>query len=118
MTKANRAPSAGGLARRTRDFTDSLKRDYSREIATDAAGFKRSVVRLVRLGLPPGRGRPVSPQIENAIEMLHQGKTVREVLQQQVDAFAQVDAYGRYLMEKALRQAIARRRHRKPHHSS
>jgi hypothetical protein len=118
MAKDRLTPTPKGLTRRARDFTDSLQRDYAHQIAKDPRAFKRSVVRLIRLGLPPGRGRPASPRIETAIEMLQQGKTVREVLQEQIEGFEQVDAYGRYLMEKALRQAMARRLQRKPKHSS
>jgi hypothetical protein len=35
-------------------------------------------------------------------------------LHEQVRGFDQLDTYGRYLAEKALRQAVARRRRRNP----
>ena len=92
-----------------REFTDRLKRDFAQEIAHNPRDFKKKVLKLIRHTLPPGQGRPPSPQIEAALVMLRQGKTVRDVLRAQISGFDQVDAYGRYLAEKALRQALARR---------
>jgi hypothetical protein len=43
-------------------------------------------------------------------ELIAQGKTVGEVLEVQVPKIDQFDAYGRYLAEKGLRAAVARRR--------
>jgi hypothetical protein len=43
--------------------------------------------------------------------MTQHGKTVREVLRLLVPGFDQLDTWGRMLAEKALRQAISRRRH-------
>jgi len=100
-----------------RDFARKLRHKFSQEISSNPRDFKKQVIRAIRRELPPGRGRPASPRIEAAIAMLQQGKTVREVLQAQIEGFEQVDAYGRYLMEKALRQATARRRrHRTKQH--
>ena len=102
----------------SRNFARQLFQKFRHEISRNPRDFKKQVLRAIRQELPPGRGRPASPRIEAAIEMLQQGKTVREVLQEQIEGFEQVDAYGRYLMEKALRQAMARRLQRKPKHSS
>jgi len=97
-----------------RDFARKLRHKFSQEISSNPRDFKKQVLRAIRRELPPGRGRPASPQIEAAIAMLKQGKTVRQVLQIQIEGFEQVDTYGRYLMEKALRQAMARRQQRRP----
>ena len=97
-----------------RDFTTCLKRDFGEEIARGPRDFKKQVLRLIRRQLPPRQGRPRSPQIEAAVAMLRQGKTARQVLHEQVRGFDQLDTYGRYLAEKALRQAVARRRRRNP----
>lgn len=97
-----------------RNFARQLRQKFWREIADNPRDFKKQILRAIRRELPPGRGRPASPQIETAIKMLQQGKTVREVLQHQVEGFEQVDSYGRYLMEKALRQAMARRQRQNP----
>ncbi len=46
------------------------------------------------------------------MEMIEQGRTIKEVLRSQITHFEKLDAYGRYLAEKGLRGAIARRRKR------
>ena len=46
------------------------------------------------------------------MRMIEQGKTVKEILRLQTRGFDKLDAYGRYLAEKGLRMAIARRRRR------
>jgi len=100
-----------------RRFAARLKRDFGDQISRDPAAFKKQILRLIRRELPPRRGRPVSPQVEAALAMVRQGKSVPEVLRAQVSGFEKLDTYGRYLMEKALRQAMARRRrHRNPQH--
>jgi hypothetical protein len=118
MAKNRQTPATERLTRQIQDFTGQLCQRFRQEISRNPRDFKKQVLRVIRRELPPGRGRPASPRIEAAIEMLQKGKTVREVLQEQVEGFEQVDAYGRYLMEKALRQAIARRRrHKTKQHS-
>ena len=94
----------------THDFTDCLRRHFAQQISHNPRDYKKQVLRLIRRQLPPHRGRPTRPQIEAALEMLRQGKTVREVLRAQVRGFEQLDTWGRMLAEKALRQALARRR--------
>src|SRR5204863_10187265 len=96
-------------------FARRMRQQFAREIALNPRDFKEQVIRLIRRELPPRRGRPTSPQIEAALAMLRQGKSVRQVLRMQVPGFDQLDTYGRYLMEKALRQAVARRRARRTH---
>jgi hypothetical protein len=94
-------------------FTSDLKRDFSEQIAADPRAFKKQVVRLIRLELPPKRGRPNDPRLDTALRMLNQGKTVKDILRAQVPGFDQLDTYSRYLAEKGLRAAIARRRVRR-----
>ena len=94
----------------TRNFSALLKRDFCHEIARNPRDFKKQVLRLMRRELPPRRGRPNSPQIEAALAMMHQGKTVCEILRAQVRGLDELDTYGRMLAEKALRQALIRRR--------
>jgi hypothetical protein len=93
-----------------REFTARIKRQFAEEISRDPASFKRQVIGLIRRGLPPGPGRPKDPRIEAALRMLHQGATVKAVLRSQIRDFDNLDAYERYLAEKGLRTALARRR--------
>jgi hypothetical protein len=102
----------GSLEAATRDFAARLKRNFSQEIARNPRDFKKQVLRLVRRTLPPRRGRPNNPHIDTAIRMIEQGKTTKEILRSQITDFEKLDTYGRYLAEKGLRGAIARRRRR------
>ena len=97
----------------TRDFTEQLRREFAQEITSDPKAFKTYLIRLVRRTLPPGRGRPNDPRIDTAMQMIEQGRTIKEVLRSQIRDFEKLDTYGRYLAEKGLRAAIARRRKRR-----
>ena len=91
------------------DFASLLKFHYADNIAADPRAFKKIVLRLVRRELPPRRGRPNDPQIDSAVQLVQQGKTVKQVLPLQIPGFDKLDTYGRYLAEKGLRAAITRR---------
>ena len=93
-------------------FAAQLTLRFAQEIALDAHCFKKQVLKLVRRGLPPRPGRPNDPHLDAACRMIHDGKTVKQVLRVQIRDFDRLDTYGRYLAEKGLRAAIARRRKR------
>ena len=90
-------------------FAAQLTKKFALEIALDASRFEKQVLRLVRRGLPPRRGRPNNPRIDAAVRMVQQGKTIKDILRLQIPGFDGLDTYGRYLAEKGLRSAIARR---------
>ena len=95
------------------DFASFLKTHFAQEIARDARAFKKLVLRLIRRELPPRCGRPNDPRIDSAVRMVEkQGKSVKEVLRSQIPNFDCMDAYARYLAEKGLRTAVARRKKR------
>ncbi len=96
----------------TSNFTEQISREFAPEISRDPKTFKKSILRLVRRQLPPRRGRPNDPRIDAAVRMFEQGKRVKEILRLQIPGFEKVDTYGRYLADKGLRAAIARRRKR------
>lgn len=100
------------INRTLRSFTEALKREFAEDITRDPRGFKKQVVTLIRRELPPKRGRPNDPRLDEAAQMVEQGKLVRDVLRAQIPGFERMDTYGRYLAEKGLRAAIARRRAR------
>jgi len=102
------------LARDVRDFVQHLQRNHASDLARDARGFKKQVVTLIRRELPPRRGRPNDPRIDAALQMIQQRKSIKEILRCQIPDFEQMDTYGRYLAEKGLRTAIARRRRNSP----
>jgi len=97
----------------TVDFTEQLRSQFAFEISCDPKAFKALVIRLFRKHLPLRRGRPNDPRIDTAMRLIAQGKTINEVLRSQISGFEKLDAYGRYLAEKGLRGAIARRHKRK-----
>ncbi len=94
----------------TGDFAKKIKREFAPEISRDPKAFKTSILRLMRRALPLRRGRPNDPQIDAAMRMLHQGKSVKEILRLQIRGFDDMDTFGRFLVEKGIRTAIARRR--------
>jgi hypothetical protein len=94
----------------THDFTRQIRIEFAQEITRDPKTFKKSLLRLIGRQLPPRRGRPNDPQIDAAMRMLDQGKSVKEILRLQIRGFDEMDTYGRLLVEKGLRTAITRRR--------
>ena len=103
---------AENLEHRLKTFSVQLRRDFAQEITLDARRFKSQVLKLVRRGLPPRPGRPNDPQIDAAVRLVQQGMSLKDVLRLQIPGFERLDTYGRYLAEKGLRAAIARRRKR------
>ena len=93
-------------------FAEQIKRQFAEELARDPKAIKTSVLRLLRRALPLRRGRPNDPRIDAAVQMLEQGKSIKEILLLQTRNFERVDTYGRYLAEKGLRTAVTRRRKR------
>jgi hypothetical protein len=93
------------------EFASFLKLQFADQIIRDPRIFKKTVLRLVRRELPPKRGRPNDPRLDAAARMVNdQRKSVKDVLRIQVPGFDELDTYGRYLAEKGLRAALARRR--------
>jgi len=104
--------SAQNIEQTVSQFVSGVKSRFQDQIARDARGFKKLVIRLVRRELPPRPGRPNDPQIDAAVRLVQQGRSVKDVLHLQIRGFEKLDTYGRYLAEKGLRAAIARRRKR------
>ena len=108
-------PSALNVEQTISQFASRLRSRFHDQIARDAREFKKLVLRLIRRGLPPRPGRPNDPRLDAACRMIRQGKTVKQVLWLQIPDFDRLDTYGRYLAEKGLRAAIARRFRIKAH---
>jgi hypothetical protein len=111
-----------GLSRQIRDFTNSLRHDYARAIASDARGFKHRVLRQVRLGLPPGPGRPSKEMITRAVELRAQDRPWLEVYRECIPSFPGLGEGLRQLamtrLRSAVRSRLARLRRRKVQHQS
>lgn len=93
-----------------REFGKQVRRDCAEELKRDPKALRAAVLRLARREFPLRRGRPNDPRIDAAVRMLEQGKSIKEILHLQTRNFDKVDTYGRYLAEKGLRTAVARRR--------
>jgi hypothetical protein len=92
------------------EFASFLKANFAENITADPRAFKKAVLRLVRRELPPRRGRTNDPRLDAATRMVQVGMSIRDVLRTQVPGYDEMDRYSRYLSEKGLRAAIARRR--------
>ena len=91
-------------------FVLELRSRFREQSEQEPAEFKKQVVRLVRRYLPPRPGRPNDPRIDSAFRMIERGISVKEILRSQIRDFERLDGYGRYLAEKGLRAALARRK--------
>jgi hypothetical protein len=75
-------PSPASLAKWVREFTEALKREFSRRMVRRSKAFKRRVLALVAVNLPPypkPTGRPRQPRITEAATMY--AAQLREVQQ-------------------------------------
>ena len=103
------------LAALTAGFADMLRHAPDLQpwvisaIPDDLRGFRSDLLALIRAQFPLRRGRPPDPLLDEACHMIAQGKTVPQVLRQQIPNWDEVDAYTRYLAAKGLRQAACRR---------
>ena len=97
--------SAQTLEQTVRRFRLEIRNRFRDQIARDAQRFKKLIIHLVRWQLPPQPGRPPDPQIDAAVRLVQQGRTVKAVLRLQIPDFDRLDTFGRYLTEKALRAA-------------
>ena len=93
-----------------RDFATQVRKECQEELVRDPKALRAAVLRLVRREMPLRRGRPNDPKLDEAMALLKQGKSVKEILRLQTSGFDGLDTYGRYLAEKGLRAAISRRR--------
>jgi hypothetical protein len=73
LSCANAVPAlTASLPKRVREFTQELKRDFPHRIAQRSKAFKRRVLALVAVNLPPypkPTGRPRQPHITEAANM-------------------------------------------------
>lgn len=108
-----------GLSRQVRDFTDSLRHDYADAIASDPRLFKHRVLRMVRLGLPPGPGRPSKKMVTRAAELRAQNRPWLEVYRECIPGLPGLGEGFRQLAMTRLRSAVrSRRKRRKAHRQS
>ncbi len=86
------------LARLCGRFVTRLRRD--RELAEAARGdpatFRAALVKVVRSLFP--------------VQLVSEGRSIGDVLREQVKDWDRQDSYARYLASKGLRQAVKRRR--------
>jgi hypothetical protein len=98
------------LAGVIRKFTARLRRDFEANILQDSHGFKKQVVKLFRLHLPPGPGRPQEESITHAEEMRAEGAPWLEVYKKCIPGFLDLDDESRVLAMIRLRDSVRSRR--------
>jgi hypothetical protein len=98
--------------REAKRFTARLKRQYATEIATDAKGFKKCVVTLVKRGLPPGAGRPNEAAITLADQLRKQGLPWKDIYPHCITCHASLEPAERRIAENNLRSSRRSRRNR------
>ncbi len=69
----------GTLRSRIRQFAACLRIEFGPEIARDPRGFKRGLVHLLKLELPPHSGRPSNENVTRADDMRKVGKGWKEI---------------------------------------
>jgi hypothetical protein len=84
------ATSQCDLESAIRKFADSLKRDFAAKIAGNARAFKQRAVRLLRVNLPPGPGRPADELITKAERMYRARKSWKEIYNECIDHFSEI----------------------------
>jgi hypothetical protein len=94
------------------DFIDSLRHeaDFAGAMNADRRAFRQDLLQAIRAQLRLRRGRRSDPRLDHACELLKQGESVATVLRSQIPNFDSLDPYTRYLAERGLRQAAARRK--------
>ena len=94
------------------DFMESLRHDaeFARAMNDDPRAFRADLIRAIRAQLRLRRGRHSDPKLDHAYELLRQGQSVAAVLRSQIPAYESLDPYTKYLAERGLRQAAARRK--------
>ena len=97
------------LRSRIRKFTQQLRRDYTKEISSDSRAFKKYVIRLLKINLPPFPGRPPEQAISLAIELRRLGQTWKEIYPKVIANHAGVEPNRRQHEEINLRAAVRSR---------
>jgi hypothetical protein len=96
-----------------RRFATRLRRDYAAEIARDARGFKKDVVRLLRRELPPGPGRPPDEAVTRATNMRAKDQPWATIYCQCIPGYGSLNPGDRQLAASRLRTAVRSRRNRR-----
>ncbi len=94
-------------------FMAQLKQHFAPEISSDLVRFRQQLVYSIRRALPARRlGRQSDPHLDQAVKMIHDGKTFREALRFLVPNLEKLDRYDAMLARQRLNAAIRRRRGR------
>jgi hypothetical protein len=83
--------------------------ELSRAIKKSPKAFRKDSIHLIVTAFPLKRGRPTDPLLDEACDLVLEGKPIPVVLRQQIKDWHKLDSYTRYLAAKGLRQAASRR---------
>jgi len=79
------------LRSRVRKFGQRLRRDFAREIGSNAKGFKKCAVHFLKMSLPPFPGHPREPAITKAFELRKQDRGWKEIYPQVIPHHSNLD---------------------------
>ena len=98
------------LRRTVENFSQRLRREFHQDIERDAREFKQRTLRLLRLNLPPQRGRPSSHPVTRAYRLRARKKSWAEVYRACLPLYA--GARERFNLRVAVRMRRLRLRKR------
>jgi hypothetical protein len=78
-------------------------------IQSQLSAFRADLQAVIRAQFPLRLGRPPDPQLDEAYQMVTQGKSLPQVARTQFSDWDKRDTYERYLLLKGLGQAVRRR---------
>mgnify|MGYP001590472797 CR=1 FL=1 len=97
-----------------RQFAKRLRHDYAAGISADPRRFKKRVVRLLRIHLPPFPGRPRKETITRALELHRQGTPWSEIYSQCIPNYGSLQWRERRVKIARLQNAVRARKRLDP----
>lgn len=106
--------AAAKLSTLHRRLIRSVTRDrlLSEQIKFNLSNFRQELVNLTIAAFPLKTGRRADPRVDDACEKVRQGKTVTQVLKEQIPNWDDLDPYSQMLARKGLNEAVNRRKRR------
>ena len=98
-----------GLEERILSCANKLKKEYAAAIAADARAFKKLTVSFWRQALSPGGGRPLKPEITEALRLRRAGVPWKDIYSRVIPGHEKLAPGDRRWRERQLRDSVKRR---------
>ena len=99
-----------GLIQKVEQLARRLKRQHTKELAQDPAGFRREAVRVFSALLSPGPGRPPLSNITLAAQEREKGTTWKIIYPMCIPEYATLSRDSQRVEAENLRAAVRSRR--------